>query len=114
MPNKSSLRATNPIACGHRGHAVEVPEQRMAAYRRAPELGATMIEPALWAPPSARTVNCGWPRFMTLEPGDIIATGTHSGIGDASKHYLQKDEIVEGSISQVGVLHAIVVAPRET
>ncbi len=35
----------NPIAgCGHRGNGIDRPEQTLAAYRRAVELGATFIE----------------------------------------------------------------------
>lgn len=33
-----------PLIIAHRGHTVEAPEQTMAAYRRAIELGAAMIE----------------------------------------------------------------------
>jgi glycerophosphoryl diester phosphodiesterase len=38
------LRASNPIVVAHRGHSAEVPENTVAAYRRAIELGAEMIE----------------------------------------------------------------------
>lgn len=43
-------------------------------------------------------------RFMTLEPGDIIATGTPDGVGDASGTYLKKGQIMEGWIEGIGTL----------
>ena len=44
--------------------------------------------------------------FTTLEPGDIISTGTPSGIGHARKPpiYLKKGDIVEAEIGSIGVL----------
>jgi len=43
---------------------------------------------------------------MTLEPGDIIATGTPSGVGFAMKPpWLLKDgDIVEASVAGVGTI----------
>ncbi len=43
---------------------------------------------------------------MTLEPGDIIATGTPSGVGDARKppEYLQPGDVVEAEIDGIGAL----------
>ncbi|MFH1008884.1 MAG: fumarylacetoacetate hydrolase family protein [Candidatus Latescibacterota bacterium] len=43
-------------------------------------------------------------RLMTLEPGDIIATGTSAGVGDASGTYLKAGDLIEGEIEQIGVL----------
>ncbi len=43
-------------------------------------------------------------RFMTLEPGDIIATGTPDGVGDASGTYLKKGQVMEGWIEGIGTL----------
>ncbi|MGB2755335.1 MAG: fumarylacetoacetate hydrolase family protein [Phycisphaerae bacterium] len=47
-------------------------------------------------------------RIMTLEPGDIIATGTPSGIGP-----LEPGDTVEVEVENVGVLRNPVVAERQ-
>ena len=43
---------------------------------------------------------------LTLEPGDIIATGTPAGVGDARKppEYLQPGDVVEAEIDGIGTL----------
>ena len=45
-------------------------------------------------------------RFMTLEVGDIIATGTPSGVGFSRKPpiYLKNDDVCEIDIERIGVL----------
>ena len=52
---------------------------------------------------------------MTLEPGDIIATGTPSGIGAARTppRWLRPGDVVRIEIEQVGVLENVVVAEAE-
>jgi acylpyruvate hydrolase len=49
---------------------------------------------------------------LTLEPGDLIATGTPSGVGAARKppRWLRPGDIVRVSISQLGVLETPVAA----
>ncbi|HVO41617.1 MAG TPA: fumarylacetoacetate hydrolase family protein [Aggregatilineales bacterium] len=49
---------------------------------------------------------------MTLEPGDVVATGTPPGVGSARKppRYLQPGDIVEVSIDGIGALSNPVVA----
>lgn len=42
--------------------------------------------------------------FMTLEPGDIISTGTTSGVGAAKGKFLKPGDIVEAQIERIGVL----------
>jgi 2-keto-4-pentenoate hydratase/2-oxohepta-3-ene-1,7-dioic acid hydratase in catechol pathway len=44
---------------------------------------------------------------MTLLPGDIIATGTPSGVGFARTppEYLQPGDVVECEIEQIGLIH---------
>ncbi len=42
--------------------------------------------------------------FCTLEPGDIIATGTPAGVGDPAGVYLQDGDVVEVRVPGVGVL----------
>lgn len=42
--------------------------------------------------------------FVTLEPGDIISTGTPDGVGHAKGKYLQRGDIVEAAIDGIGVL----------
>jgi acylpyruvate hydrolase len=51
-------------------------------------------------------------RALTLEPGDIIATGTPSGVGFARKppRWLRAGDTVRISITKVGVLQTPVVA----
>jgi 2-keto-4-pentenoate hydratase/2-oxohepta-3-ene-1,7-dioic acid hydratase in catechol pathway len=48
---------------------------------------------------------------MTLEPGDILATGTPSGVGAATGAYLKVGDQVEAEIDGLGVLTNPVVAP---
>ena len=43
-------------------------------------------------------------RFMTLEPGDTYATGTPSGVGDASGIYLKDGDVMEATIDGIGTL----------
>ena len=52
--------------------------------------------------------------FVTLEPGDIIVTGTPSGVGNARKPpiYLHPKDTVEAEIEGIGVLRNPVVAEK--
>jgi len=43
-------------------------------------------------------------RFMTLEPGDVIETGTPSGVGAATGTYLKNGDVMEARIQHLGVL----------
>lgn len=43
-------------------------------------------------------------QFMTLEPGDIILTGTPGGVGAPTQSFLQDGDVVEVHIEQLGVL----------
>lgn len=43
-------------------------------------------------------------RLMTLEPGDVIATGTPAGVGDASGQFLASGDVMEATISGLGIL----------
>jgi 2-keto-4-pentenoate hydratase/2-oxohepta-3-ene-1,7-dioic acid hydratase in catechol pathway len=42
--------------------------------------------------------------LMTLEPGDIIATGTPSGVGFATGNYLKAGDRIDASIENLGTL----------
>jgi len=42
--------------------------------------------------------------LMTLEPGDIIATGTPSGVGFATGNYLKAGDRIDASIEKLGTL----------
>lgn len=42
--------------------------------------------------------------FVTLEPGDIISTGTPSGVGNATGTYLKPGDKVEAEIEGIGLL----------
>ena len=41
---------------------------------------------------------------MTLQPGDVIATGTPSGVGSATGTYLQPGDMVVAAIEPIGTL----------
>jgi 2-keto-4-pentenoate hydratase/2-oxohepta-3-ene-1,7-dioic acid hydratase in catechol pathway len=43
-------------------------------------------------------------RFVTLEPGDLIATGTPAGVGMVEQRFLQDGDLVEGEIQGLGRL----------
>jgi 2-keto-4-pentenoate hydratase/2-oxohepta-3-ene-1,7-dioic acid hydratase in catechol pathway len=51
-------------------------------------------------------------RFLTLEPGDLIATGTPSGVGSTTGTFLQPGDVVEVEVERLGVLRNPVVEPR--
>ncbi len=42
--------------------------------------------------------------LFTLEPGDIIATGTPAGVGYASNTFLKAGDVVEAEVEKIGVL----------
>lgn len=48
--------------------------------------------------------------FVTLEPGDIISTGTTAGVGAAKNKYLRPGDTVIAAIDGIGVLSNPVVA----
>jgi 2-keto-4-pentenoate hydratase/2-oxohepta-3-ene-1,7-dioic acid hydratase in catechol pathway len=52
--------------------------------------------------------------IVTLEPGDIIATGTPAGVGHASKTYLKPGDKMEAWIEGIGTLVSPVVAEGHT
>ncbi len=43
--------------------------------------------------------------FVTLEPGDIISTGTPAGVGNTTGTYLHAGDVVDAEIEKIGVLH---------
>lgn len=47
---------------------------------------------------------------MTLEPGDILATGTPSGIGAASNRFLNEGDVVRLEIDSLGHIENTIVA----
>jgi 2-keto-4-pentenoate hydratase/2-oxohepta-3-ene-1,7-dioic acid hydratase in catechol pathway len=47
---------------------------------------------------------------MTLEPGDLIATGTPSGVGIAAGSFLQHGDIVRVEVDGLGAIENRVVA----
>jgi 2-keto-4-pentenoate hydratase/2-oxohepta-3-ene-1,7-dioic acid hydratase in catechol pathway len=51
--------------------------------------------------------------FVTLDPGDVISTGTPSGVGSARKPpvFLRAGDVVEAEIEKIGVLHNPVAGP---
>jgi 2-keto-4-pentenoate hydratase/2-oxohepta-3-ene-1,7-dioic acid hydratase in catechol pathway len=51
--------------------------------------------------------------LCTLEPGDIISTGTPSGVGHAQSIRLTPGDVLEAEIEGIGVLRSPVVAEAE-
>ncbi len=49
---------------------------------------------------------------MTLEPGDVIITGTPSGVGIASNRFLKADDVVRVAISGLGAIENRFVTGR--
>lgn len=51
---------------------------------------------------------------MTLEPGDIIATGTPSGVGAGfvPPQWLKPGDVVEAEVEGIGILRNRILAPR--
>jgi 2,4-diketo-3-deoxy-L-fuconate hydrolase len=47
-------------------------------------------------------------QIMTLEPGDLIMTGTPAGVGDARGVYLRPGDVVEGTIESIGTLRIVI------
>jgi len=51
--------------------------------------------------------------LMTLEPGDVIASGTPSGVGVATGRFLEAGDVVECTIEKVGTLNTLGPRPDE-
>lgn len=49
-------------------------------------------------------------QFVTLRPGDLISTGTPSGVGSASGTYLHPGDVVAATVGGIGTLENPVVA----
>ena len=49
-------------------------------------------------------------RFVTLEPGDIVSTGTPSGVGSATGTYLRPGDLVRATVGGIGTLENPVVS----
>jgi 2-keto-4-pentenoate hydratase/2-oxohepta-3-ene-1,7-dioic acid hydratase in catechol pathway len=50
-------------------------------------------------------------RMMTLEPGDIITTGTPAGVGFARKpqEFLKPGDVLESAVEKIGMLRNRIV-----
>ena len=51
-------------------------------------------------------------RIMTLDPGDVLLTGTPAGVGTPSKTFLKVGDQVDAEIAGIGRLSVVVQAPR--
>jgi len=49
-------------------------------------------------------------RLVTLEAGDVISTGTPSGVGSSSGTFLKKGDVLESQIEGIGMLRTPVTA----
>lgn len=60
-----------------------------------------------------REIVAHYSRVMTLEPGDVIATGTPAGVGAGRRppRFLQAGDVVEVTIDDLGTLRTPLVAP---
>jgi len=54
-------------------------------------------------------------RFMSLQVGDLLSTGTQSGVGHGAKppHYLQPGDVIEMGIDSLGTQRHVVVEWKE-
>ena len=51
--------------------------------------------------------------IVTLEPGDLISTGTISGVGSTTGKFLKPGDRVDIEISDIGVLRNKVAASKK-
>jgi 2-keto-4-pentenoate hydratase/2-oxohepta-3-ene-1,7-dioic acid hydratase in catechol pathway len=51
--------------------------------------------------------------FVTLQPGDVIATGTPSGVGSASGTFLRPGDFMRATVGPIGTLETPVEAEDE-
>jgi 2-keto-4-pentenoate hydratase/2-oxohepta-3-ene-1,7-dioic acid hydratase in catechol pathway len=59
------------------------------------------------------TAIAGISRITTLEPGDIIMTGTPSGVGASRNEFLRPGDLVEATIDGIGSLRNTVTLAKE-
>ena len=50
--------------------------------------------------------------FVTLEPGDLISTGTPAGVGHTTGTFLKPGDMLQGSIASIGTLTTPVAAEQ--
>lgn len=50
--------------------------------------------------------------ILTLEPGDVIATGTPAGVGSSTGRFLDPGDVIEAEIERIGVLRTPVEKER--
>ena len=48
--------------------------------------------------------------FVTLEPGDLISTGTPAGVGSTTGTFLKPGDTMHGMIGSIGTLMTPVIA----
>ena len=51
-------------------------------------------------------------RSVTLEPGDVIATGTPAGVGMGRGIYLKAGDVMEATLENIGSLRNPVAAEK--
>lgn len=51
-------------------------------------------------------------RIMTLDPGDLLLTGTPAGVGAPKQTFLKVGDRVEAAIENIGTLAVTIQEPR--
>ena len=82
-------RRTRPLAIAHRGHSIEYPENTTAAYKKAIELGAEMIECDVNITRDGVLVMMHDPTRLTdgIEPSDDPILAIRRGVYEVSVAY---------------------------
>jgi len=52
-------------------------------------------------------------KIVTLRPGDVIATGTPTGVGMARGIFLKAGDVIDATIEKIGLLHNPVAGPSK-
>lgn len=50
-------------------------------------------------------------RIMTLDPGDVLLTGTPAGVGAPKQTFLQVGDRVDAEIDRIGTLSVVIQQP---
>ena len=51
-------------------------------------------------------------KMVTLEPGDLIATGTPAGVGSTTGTFLKRGDVINATIEKIGTLVTPVIIEK--